>query len=116
MFRLVERCLRDGDDVAWVELWQVFEDASATEVRRILAEHGITPEDADAVVTKCWGELTKSKKTLTTMLGKSLRELKGWFVDGAVLFTLKLVDAGRLLLGEPTIKKAKRIKPRFMIV
>ena len=63
MFRLVERCL-DGDNGAWVELWEVFEDASAAEVRQILAEHGVTPEDADAVVTKCWGELTGSGSTL----------------------------------------------------
>ncbi len=38
----------------------VFEDASAKDVRRILAEHGVSPEDADAVVTKCWAELTGS--------------------------------------------------------
>jgi hypothetical protein len=60
MFRLVERCLRYGDDAAWVELWEVFEEASAGDVRRILTKNGVSPEDADAVVTKCWSELTRS--------------------------------------------------------
>jgi len=60
MLHLVQRCLRDGDDGAWVELWQVFEDVSAGEVRRILAEHGVPPEDADAVITRFWKELAGS--------------------------------------------------------
>jgi len=78
MIGLVEQCLRDGDNAAWVELWEVFDDASAIDMRRILAEHGVSPEDADAVVAKCWGELAQDKKTLRSMLGKSLSELKEW--------------------------------------
>jgi len=61
MLHLVQRCLRDGDDDgAWVELWLLFEDASAAQVRRILAEHGVAPEDADAVITRFWKELAGS--------------------------------------------------------
>jgi hypothetical protein len=170
MFRLVERCLRDGDDAAWVELWEVFEEAG--DVRRILTKNGVSPEDADAVVAKCWNELTGSGSffgadsadgadepwppknvpdplepreaansqgdtgapvanepsplknvpdplgprqavyPLRSFVGKSMRELKEWFADGSGYCILKLVEAGKLLFGEPTKKKAKRIEPR----
>ena len=60
MVHLVERCLRGDDHQAWVELWELFDSATATEVRRILAEHAVAPEDADAVITKCWEKLTGS--------------------------------------------------------
>jgi hypothetical protein len=45
-------------------------------------------------------------------VGKSIRELKEWFADGSGYCILKLVEAGKLLLGEPTKKKARRIEPR----